>query len=106
MSTVRMTNGTECFTCTVTATDEQGPAEAMDSNGARYYRDDYSSGWTSDAAEECVTLIREGESDEDAKARLMAELEPSDAPFEQEQSCLSTWERGCRCGQCTANQEE
>jgi hypothetical protein len=76
MENIRLTNGTECFTCTVMATDEQGPAELMDCNGARYYRDDYSNGWTSDAAEELVTVIREGESDEDAKARLMADLAP------------------------------
>lgn len=30
----------------------------------------------------------------------------SDPPIEQEVSCMSTWERGCRCEQCTANHEE
>ena len=75
MENIRLTNGTECFTCTVTATDERGPAELMDSNGARYYRDDYNGGWASDAADELVTVIRDGESDEDAKARILAEAE-------------------------------
>jgi len=70
---LRLTNGTECFTCTVTATDERGAAELMDCNGARYYRDDYHDGWISDAAEELVTVIREGESDEDAKSRCLAQ---------------------------------
>ena len=74
MENIRLTNGTECFTCTVTATDEQGPAELMDSNGARYYRDDYNGGWTSDAADELVTAIEAGESDEDAKERLAEEM--------------------------------
>jgi len=105
-TSLRLTNGTECFTCTVAATDEQGPAELMDSNGARYYRDDYNGGWTSDAADELVTEIREDEADEQAKARVLAELEPSDPPFAQEQCCLLTWERGCRCEQCTGNHQE
>ena len=70
---IRLTNGTECFACTVTATDEQGPAELMDSNGAKYYRDDYNGGWTSDAAEESVTAIEAGETDEAAKERLLLE---------------------------------
>jgi hypothetical protein len=73
MENIRLTNGIECFTCTVTATDERGPAELMDCNGGKYFRDDYKGGWTSDVAEELVTVIREGESDEDAKARLLAQ---------------------------------
>ena len=72
--TIRLTNGTECFTCTITATDELGPAELMDNNGTRYYRDDYNGGWTSDAAEESVTAIADGETDQAAKARFFDEL--------------------------------
>jgi len=30
----------------------------------------------------------------------------SDPPIEQEVSCMSTYERGCRCDQCVANHEE
>lgn len=70
---IRLTNGTECFGCTVTATDEIGPAELMDSRGGRYNRDDYNGGWISDVADELVTVIRDDESDEDAKARVLAE---------------------------------
>jgi hypothetical protein len=73
MENIRLTNGTEFFTCTVTATDEQGPAELMDNNGAKYYHD-YNGGWTSDAAEESVTAIEAGETDEAAKERLLLEV--------------------------------
>lgn len=71
MEHIRLTNGTECFTCTVAATDENGAAELMDNNGARYFRDDYNGGWKSDAAEESVTAIEAAETDEQAKERLL-----------------------------------
>ena len=73
MKHIRLTNGTECFTCTVAATDENGAAELMDNNGARYFRDDYNGGWKSDAAEESVTAIEADETDEQAKERLLLE---------------------------------
>lgn len=71
---IRLTNGTEVFTCTVTASDERGPAELTDSRGGKYTRDDYNCGWISDAAEESVTEIANNESDEDAKSRLIPEV--------------------------------
>jgi hypothetical protein len=73
MTTLRMTNGTEVFSVTVDRHDEIGPAQAFDSRGGRYDRDDYNGGWSSDAADELVTVIADGESDEDAKARILAE---------------------------------
>ena len=72
--TLRMTNGTEVFSVTVDREDERGPAQAFDSRGSRYDRDDYNGGWSSDAADELVTVIADGESDEDAKARILAEV--------------------------------
>ena len=71
--TLRMTNGTEVFSVTVDRHDEIGAASAFDSRGGRYDRDDYNGGWSSDAADELVTVIADGESDEDAKARILAE---------------------------------
>lgn len=70
--TIRLTNGTECFSCTVVATDEIGPAELMDSRGGRYDRDDYNGGWRSEDAGESLTVIADNETDEAAKARVLA----------------------------------
>lgn len=71
MKDIRLTDGIECFTCTMVTIDELGPAEAMDNTGARYYRDDYDDTWTNDAVESLI-MIHDGEGDEEAMNRLLA----------------------------------
>jgi len=54
-------------------------------------------------------VLREAIQDADGRFWTNIEIrisEPSDPPVEQEICCMSTWERGCRCDQCTANHDE